>query len=61
MRRNDAIVLERAYRYLEEYEFGIGLLEDSYRCKRYPRSHWWWYVDKIHRGELPKPDLSLPV
>ncbi len=61
VRRNDAIVLDKAYKYLEEYEFGIGLLEDSYRRKRYPLSHWWWYVDKIHDGDLPKPDLSLPV
>ncbi len=57
----DAIVLQNGYKYLEVYEHGLGLLDDAYREKRYPESHWWWYVDRIHHGELEKPDLSKPV
>jgi hypothetical protein len=57
IRRCDDIVLRNAYKYLEEYEFGVGLLDDVHR-RRYPESHWWWYVDKIHFGKMSKPDLT---
>ncbi|MDX2128415.1 MAG: hypothetical protein SFU91_05205 [Chloroherpetonaceae bacterium] len=60
VRRCDAIVLQNAYQYLEVYEFGLGLLDESHR-KTYPKSHWWWYVDEIHFGKMSKPDLSLPI
>lgn len=55
----DKVVLKNAYKYLIEYEFGDGLLDDSYRKTRYPTSHWWWYVDKIKNGTLKPPNLEL--
>jgi hypothetical protein len=57
VRRCDKIVLKNAYKYLIEYEFGEGLLDDAYREKRYPLSHWWWYVDRIKSGKLDPPNL----
>jgi hypothetical protein len=57
VRKWDKVVLKYAYKYLIEYEFGDGLLDDSYREKRYPISHWWWYVDRIKKGTLEPPNL----
>lgn len=41
---NDQIVLKNGYNYIKIY--GEGLYDDHYREKRYPRSHWWWYLDR---------------
>ncbi len=57
VRKWDKVVLKNAYKYLVEYEFGDGLLDDEYREKRYPVSHWWWYVDRIKKGTMEPPNL----
>ncbi|NTW50108.1 MAG: hypothetical protein HGB19_10325 [Chlorobiales bacterium] len=55
----DEVVLRDGLKYIEE--FGEGLYDDLYRQKRYPTSHWWWYLDRIKLGTLQAPDLSKSV
>jgi len=52
----DGVVLRNGLKYIEL--FGEGLYDDSYRKKRYPMTHWWWYLDKVKSGELTKPDIE---
>jgi hypothetical protein len=56
VRYADSVVLRNGLVYL--LEFSEELLFDSFRTKRYPVSHWWWYLDKIADGVLPEPDLN---
>ncbi|ACF14125.1 hypothetical protein Ctha_1667 [Chloroherpeton thalassium ATCC 35110] len=52
----DQVVLRNGLHYIDI--FGEGLYDDSYRKKRYPTTHWWWYLDKVKSGELPTPDIE---
>lgn len=52
----DEVVLKHGYAYIQL--FGEGLYDDSYREKRYPLTHWWWYLDRIKEGSMPAPDLQ---
>jgi len=45
---------------LENIDNALKWLYKSYQIEpnEYPESHWWWYLDSIKYGHMPKPDLD---
>jgi len=45
---------------LENIDNALKWFYKSYQIEsdEYPESHWWWYLDSIKYGHMPKPDLD---